>query len=40
MPTSPTLAENQGSDLHLQAGEFPMGRIPDQLGRFEMTPLT
>jgi twitching motility protein PilT len=34
------LVENQGSDLHLQAGAAPMGRIHGQLGRFEMTPLT
>jgi twitching motility protein PilT len=47
MPTHPTLTEllrilvdNQGSDLHLQAGAVPMGRIHGQLGRFEMAPLT
>lgn len=34
------LVENQGSDLHLQAGEVPIGRIHGQLGRFEMEPLT
>lgn len=46
MPTHPTLAqllrvliENRGSDLHLQAGEVPIGRIQGQLGRFEMPPL-
>ncbi len=47
MPHPPTLAslltilvEHQGSDLHIQAGEVPMGRIHGQLGRFEMPPLT
>src|SRR4029079_7580241 len=47
MPSHPTLAEllsilveNQGSDLHLQTGEVPMGRIHGQLGRFEMPPLS
>jgi len=34
------LIENKGSDLHLQTGEVPMGRINGQLGRFEMPPLT
>jgi pilus retraction protein PilT len=34
------LVENQGSDLHLQAGEVPIGRINGQLGRFDMAPLT
>ena len=44
---SPTLAvllgvllENKGSDLHIQAGEVPIGRINGELGRFEMTALT
>ncbi|MEI6393166.1 MAG: type IV pilus twitching motility protein PilT [Verrucomicrobiota bacterium] len=44
---SPTLAdllsvllENKGSDLHVQSGEVPMGRINGELGRFEMPPLT
>ena len=44
---SPTLAdllsvllENKGSDLHVQSGEVPMGRINGVLGRFEMPPLT
>ena len=44
---SPTLAgllgvllENKGSDLHIQSGEVPMGRINGELGRFEMPPLT
>ncbi len=43
---SPTLAdllgvllENKGSDLHIQAGEVPIGRFNGQLGRFEMPPL-
>ncbi len=43
---SPTLAdlltvllENKGSDLHIQAGEVPIGRFNGQLGRFEMAPL-
>jgi len=47
MTSHPTLAEllnilveNQGSDLHLQTGEVPMGRIHGQLGRFEMPPLS
>jgi Tfp pilus assembly pilus retraction ATPase PilT len=38
---SPTLAdlfavlvENQGSDLHVQSGEVPIGRINGELGRF------
>ena len=34
------LVENKGSDLHLQAGEVPIGRFNGQLGRFEMPPLT
>ncbi len=34
------LAKNQGSDLHLQTGEVPIGRIQGQLGRFEMEALT
>ena len=44
---SPTLAdllgvlvENKGSDLHLQSGEVPIGRINGELGRFEMPALT
>jgi len=44
---SPTLAdllgvllENKGSDLHIQSGEVPIGRIHGELGRFEMPPLT
>ena len=44
---SPTLAdllgvllENKGSDLHVQSGEVPIGRINGELGRFEMPPLT
>jgi twitching motility protein PilT len=44
---SPTLAdllaillENQGSDLHLQTGEVPIGRFNGELGRFEMSPLS
>ncbi len=43
----PTLAEllgvllaHKGSDLHLQAGEAPIGRINGQLGRFELPPLS
>jgi twitching motility protein PilT len=35
-----TLVEHEGSDLHLQAGEVPIGRIHGQLGRFELEPLT
>jgi twitching motility protein PilT len=34
------LLENNGSDLHLQAGEAPMGRFNGQLGRFEMPALS
>jgi len=34
------LVKNQGSDLHVQAGEVPIGRIQGQLGRFEMPALT
>jgi len=34
------LVENQGSDLHLQCDEVPIGRIHGDLGRFEMPPLT
>src|SRR3974377_564533 len=34
------LLENKGSDLHIQAGEVPMGRFNGQLGRFEMPPLS
>ena len=47
MPSPASLAEllgvlvqHQGSDLHLQAEEVPIGRIQGQLGRFEMAPLT
>jgi twitching motility protein PilT len=47
MPNSSALADllqvlvaNQGSDLHLQANEVPMGRFHGQLGRFEMPALT
>ena len=34
------LLENKGSDLHIQAGEVPMGRFNGQLGRFEMPALS
>ena len=34
------LVANQGSDLHVQTGEVPIGRIQGQLGRFEMPPLS
>ncbi len=34
------LVKHQGSDLHLQTGEVPIGRIRGQLGRFEMSALT
>jgi len=34
------LLENKGSDLHLQAGEVPIGRFNGVLGRFEMPPLS
>ncbi len=33
------LLEHNGSDLHLQAGEVPIGRFNGQLGRFEMPPV-
>ncbi|MBE7498900.1 MAG: type IV pilus twitching motility protein PilT [Verrucomicrobiales bacterium] len=34
------LVQHQGSDLHLQADEVPIGRLQGQLGRFDMAPLT
>ncbi len=34
------LLEHKGSDLHIQAGEVPIGRFNGQLGRFEMPPLS
>jgi twitching motility protein PilT len=34
------LLENKGSDLHIQSGEVPIGRINGDLGRFEMPALT
>ena len=34
------LLENKGSDLHVQSGEVPIGRINGELGRFEMPALT
>jgi twitching motility protein PilT len=34
------LVENKGSDLHLQTGEVPIGRINGELGRFELPALT
>ncbi|MFO1458857.1 MAG: type IV pilus twitching motility protein PilT [Verrucomicrobiota bacterium] len=34
------LIDNGGSDLHLQAGEVPMGRFHGELGRFELAPLS
>jgi twitching motility protein PilT len=34
------LLQNNGSDLHVQAGEVPIGRFNGQLGRFEMPPLS
>lgn len=34
------LVQNRGSDLHLQTGEAPMGRIEGILGRFELPPLS
>jgi twitching motility protein PilT len=34
------LLENKGSDLHLQAGEVPIGRFNGELGRFELPPLS
>ncbi len=33
------LLQHQGSDLHIQAGEVPIGRFNGQLGRFEQPPL-
>lgn len=34
------LLENKGSDLHIQAGEVPIGRFNGQLGRFELAPVS
>ena len=34
------LVQNRGSDLHLQTGEVPMGRIDGRLGRFDLPPLS
>jgi twitching motility protein PilT len=34
------LVSNQGSDLHVQCDEVPIGRFHGELGRFEMAPLT
>ena len=34
------LVQNKGSDLHIQTGEVPIGRIDGLLGRFDMAPLT
>jgi len=34
------LVQNQGSDLHIQCDEVPIGRINGELGRFEMPPLS
>src|SRR3974390_2416626 len=34
------LLQNNGSDLHVQSGEVPIGRFNGQLGRFEMQPLS
>src|SRR5512138_1648361 len=34
------LLENKGSDLHIQAGEVPIGRFNGELGRFEMPPVS
>jgi twitching motility protein PilT len=34
------LLENKGSDLHIQAGEVPIGRFNGELGRFEMPALS
>jgi pilus retraction protein PilT len=34
------LVENQGSDLHIQSGEVPIGRFHGELGRFEMPALS
>lgn len=34
------LLQHKGSDLHLQAGEVPIGRFNGELGRFELPPLT
>lgn len=34
------LIENEGSDLHVQSGEVPMGRFNGVLARFELPPLT
>ncbi|HSU57497.1 MAG TPA: type IV pilus twitching motility protein PilT [Candidatus Dormibacteraeota bacterium] len=34
------LLDHKGSDLHLQAGEVPIGRFNGELGRFELPALT
>jgi len=34
------LMENKGSDLHIQAGEVPIGRFNGELGRFEQPALS
>jgi len=34
------LADNKGSDLHVQSGEVPIGRFNGELGRFELPALT
>src|SRR6516162_3049122 len=33
------LLQNNGSDLHIQSGEVPIGRFNGELGRFEMPAL-
>lgn len=35
-----TLLQNNGSDLHIQSGEVPIGRFNGELGRFELPPLS
>lgn len=35
-----TLLEHNGSDLHIQSGEVPIGRFNGELGRFEMPALS
>ncbi len=39
-PLLRALIENSGSDLHIQSGEVPVGRIHGVLGRFELPPLS
>ena len=35
-----TLLQNNGSDLHIQSGEVPIGRFNGELGRYELPPVS